>query len=149
MNPPEQRTSPEDRRSHPTRFLNPYFLWGRRYGARRVAEQVPGYVDRPSNIWIMAAVVLVLCGAADAMLTHYGIYTRVAAEANPFMRNLLQMLGPRQAWSLKVLITVFGAWVLLSHHRWHTGRLGLLFVVVYYIFILLLHAVGLVSVLIG
>ncbi len=133
-----------DRRERPTPLFNRFFLWGRRRGPRRGRDDHPTcYVDRPGLGWVLAAMVLLVAGIADAWLTHFGITQHLASEANPVIRTLYYGIGPSLTWSLKIAITLVGVWLLLAHRRWPMATAGLLLLAIYYLVIFALHMAGL------
>ncbi len=132
-----------DRRHCPTRLFNRHFLRGNRCGSRRASEDTPGYVDRPGVVWILLAVVVLVAGIVDAWLTHFGLVHKLTTEANPVMRVLYSRIGPSLTWSIKIGLTILGAWLLLAHRRWPLATLGLILLTVYYLTIFAMHIAGL------
>lgn len=132
-----------DRRQHPTPLFNRHFLWGRRASFRRGAEVSPGYIDRPGTGWILLALLVLAAGVADAWLTHFGIEQRLTNEANPLIRTLYYGIGPSLTWSIKIGLTIAGAWLLLAHRRWPLATFGLVILAFYYLTIFAMHVAGL------
>lgn len=143
MNPPSDRRAASDRRRRPTPLCNRFFLWGRRRAPRREAED-PCYVDRPRPLWTLLAVLVVLLGIADLAITEYELDLGCATEGNVIMHWLLAQSGNLVAWSIKTVVTLLGAWLLLAHHRWRYGGLGLIALTIYYAGLLLFHGTVLV-----
>ncbi|MBI4238964.1 MAG: hypothetical protein HY696_11210 [Deltaproteobacteria bacterium] len=138
MNPPSDRRASSDRRQRRTPLLNRYFLWGRRRAPRRESED-PCYVDRPRPLWSCFALLVVALGLADLAITEYELGLGCATEGNVIMHWLLERSGNVVAWGIKTIVTLLGAGLLLAHHRWRYGGLGLMVLTLYYAGLLIFH----------
>ena len=135
-----------DRRRRPTPLWNRYFLWGRRRGPHRVEEAGRCYVDRPGWLWVCAAMLLVICGLADAWFTQFGLDRQLLVEANPVMRSSLAQFGSSVTWLGKILLTLLGSWLLLTHRHWRVAATGLVILTATYVMICGTHLMGLAQV---
>ena len=88
---------------------------------------------------MLMAIILLIAGAADAYLTNYGLSHAMIAESNPLMLVLMETIGYKWTWIIKLLLTGVGVWLLLSHGRWRWGKIGLVILCVFYVSLMAIH----------
>lgn len=110
-----------DRRARPTPAIGAYWLRGKRRRVRREADLGSGYyVDHPGTKVLAAAVILVVLGILDSVLT-LQLMEGGAIEANPVMAFFLS-LDVFAFLGVKYGLTLSGLGVLLIHKNFAIGH---------------------------
>jgi hypothetical protein len=113
---PADRRRLKDRRRRPTPMISRYLFIGSRRVNRRWEDRQGGYyVDRPCRELITLALLIILLGVLDAILT-LKLLRAGGVELNPLM-NLCLSWGWGYCLLLKFALTGLGLFVLVLHQN--------------------------------